>query len=80
MVAADYSAALGHYTEAIGLVDQSEALRPDAAVFYSNRSAAFNKKGDLTNALRDAEVCISKSPDWPKVTSAVTCNCQHVVC
>ncbi|XP_064597430.1 uncharacterized protein LOC135463896 [Liolophura sinensis] len=66
MATGDYAGALRHYTQAIGLVDESEALCPDAAIFYSNRSAAFNKQGDLTNALNDAETCIRKCPEWPK--------------
>jgi hypothetical protein len=36
---------------------------------FSNRSAAYIKKGDGENALADAEKCVQMSPSWPRVRS-----------
>lgn len=60
----DYPNAIKFYTSAI--VDDS-----DNHVLYSNRSAAYLglASGDaLESALHDAETCITKNPEWPKVS------------
>ena len=35
-------------------------------MYYSNRSAAYLSKGDASNALQDAEQCITINPSWAK--------------
>jgi len=56
----------GKITEAIE--EYTAAIRLDGSnhVYFSNRSAAYMKKGDAHNALEDAESCIGLSPDWAK--------------
>jgi len=39
---------------------------PTDHVFFSNRSAAHLSKGDVEEALQDAEACIKLSPAWAK--------------
>ena len=46
---------------------QGIAVDPEIHVLYSNRSAAYLKKGDYDKALEDAERVIEVKPDWPKV-------------
>lgn len=48
------------YTEAL-------AIDPTNYVLFSNRSAAYAKKGDYDNALKDACQTIKIKPDWGKV-------------
>lgn len=59
MQAGNTSEAIGHY---------SSAIRLDGAnhVFFSNRSAAYLKKGDAHNALEDANSCIGLNPAFTK--------------
>jgi len=54
-----YIEAIKHFSEAIELQPENEA-------FYSNRSAAYLKNGDLAEALTDAEKCITLKADWGK--------------
>jgi stress-induced-phosphoprotein 1 len=56
----------GHTTQAIDLY--SQAIRLDSAnhIYYSNRSAAYLKKGDAHNALEDATTCVNLAPDFAK--------------
>ena len=46
----------------------SKAIDADGAnaVYYSNRSAAYLKQGNASNALSDAESCIGLKPDFAK--------------
>ena len=46
----------------------SQALeaQPNSHVIFSNRSAAYLKKGDLAEALADAEACVRVAPTWVK--------------
>jgi Ca2+-binding EF-hand superfamily protein len=50
--------AIDAYTKAIALVEDH--------IFYSNRSAAYLKKGDAKNALADANSCLELNPDFAK--------------
>ena len=56
----------GKISEAIDLY--TKAINSDGTnhVYYSNRSAAYLKKGDATNALADAENCLGLKPDFAK--------------
>ena len=45
---------------------QALLLQPDSHVIFSNRSAAYLKKGDLAEALADAEACVRVNPTWVK--------------
>lgn len=53
------SEAIANYTKAIDLDGSNH-------VYYSNRSAAFLKKGEGNNALEDANSCIALNPRFPK--------------
>lgn len=56
----------GNESEAI---DQyTKAIRADGTnhVYFSNRSAAYLKKGDAHNALNDAESCLGLNPEFAK--------------
>ena len=59
MTAGNTTEAIEQYTKAIN-VDGSNA------VYYSNRSAAYLKKGDAHNALNDAEACLGLDPQFAK--------------
>jgi len=56
----------GNLTEAIERY--TEAIRLDGAnhVYFSNRSAAYLKKGDANNALEDAISCLGLNPQFSK--------------
>lgn len=53
------SEAIENYTKAINLDGANH-------VYYSNRSAAFLKKGDALGALEDADACIGLNPEFAK--------------
>jgi len=53
------SEAIANYTKAINLDGSNH-------VFFSNRSAAYLKKGDGNNALEDANSCIALNPEFTK--------------
>jgi len=57
--AGNASEAIENYTKAINLDGANH-------VYFSNRSAAYLKKGDAHNALEDANSCIALKPDFPK--------------
>jgi len=56
----------GKVSEAIDFY--TKAINTDGTnhVYYSNRSAAYLKKGDAVNALSDAESCLGLKPDFAK--------------
>jgi len=56
----------GKISEAIEFY--TKAINADGSnhVYYSNRSAAYLKKGDATNALSDAESCLGLNPEFAK--------------
>lgn len=56
----------GNTSEAIEMY--TKAINADGSnhVYFSNRSAAYLKKGDANNALDDAISCIGLKPDFAK--------------
>lgn len=54
------------YDKAIDLFTQAIALDAKNHVLYSNRSAAHAGKRNWTQALQDAEQCVSINPSWSK--------------
>lgn len=56
----------GNTTQAIEYY--SKAIHADGtnAIYYSNRSAAYLKQGNASNALSDADSCIALKPDFAK--------------
>lgn len=59
MKAGKVSDAISNYTKAINLDGSNH-------VYFSNRSAAYLKKGDGNNALEDANSCIALNPQFTK--------------
>ncbi|KAJ7067943.1 activator of Hsp70 and Hsp90 chaperone [Mycena amicta] len=54
------------YDKAIDLFSQAIVLDPKNHVLYSNRSASYSGKKQWSDALKDAESCISVNPTWSK--------------
>jgi len=56
----------GDIVKAIELYGLAINLDEDNAVLYSNRSAAYAKKGMWTEAYGDGTKCVYLKPDWAK--------------
>ncbi|XP_026988754.1 stress-induced-phosphoprotein 1 [Tachysurus fulvidraco] len=56
----------GQFDEAVRCYTEALALDPNNHVLFSNRSAAYAKKADYENALKDACQTIKIKPDWGK--------------
>ncbi|TSL28166.1 Stress-induced-phosphoprotein 1 [Bagarius yarrelli] len=56
----------GKFDESVRCYTEALALDPNNHVLFSNRSAAYAKKADYENALKDACQTIKIKPDWGK--------------
>lgn len=56
----------GNVTQAIEFYTKAINTDGTNAIYYSNRSAAYLKQGNASNALSDAESCIALKPDFAK--------------
>jgi len=66
------------FDEAISLYTQAIELDGTNHVFYSNRSAAYTKKGDYENALKDAKKTVELKSDWGKGYSRLGASLSYL--
>ena len=72
--AGDYANAVAQFTlclaERRAQDDQKQqhddVINEELAPLYSNRSMCYLRNGDVSNALKDAELTIKHNPTWPK--------------
>ena len=72
---------LNRYTEAIKLALASKNLvecPPFTAILFSNRSATFQKEGDVISALSDCARSCALDPSYVKAYSRAASICESV--
>ena len=66
------------FDEAIDLYTQAITKDSSNHVFFSNRSAAYTKKGDYENALLDAKKTVELKSDWGKGYSRLGASLSYL--
>jgi len=66
------------FDEAISLYTQAINMDGTNHVFFSNRSAAYTKKGDYENALKDAKKTVELKSDWGKGYSRLGASLSYL--
>lgn len=62
--AGKHQEAVEHYSAALACNSES---RPFTAICFSNRAAAFQALGQITDAIADCSIAIALDPSYPKV-------------
>lgn len=66
------------FDEAVSLYTKAIDIDGSNHVFYSNRSAAYTKKGDYENALKDARKTVNLKKDWGKGYSRLGASLSYL--